>query len=301
MEQRIIKNPIFPGWYADPEARFYEGRYWIYVTRSATDYYQQLNLDAYSSSDLVHWEKHTSILNMDTFPWVTKAVWAPTIIDKDGKYYLIFAANDIHSNDEPGGLAIAVSSSPGGPFCNLLERPLIDCFINKAQPIDAHLFKDGETIYLYYGGWGHCNVCIMNDTMSGWKEFEDGTIFKEITPAGYVEGPCMLKRKGAYYFMWSEGNWMDGSYRVRAARSDSPVAIGPAIHTLLEKDTRVADGPGHHGYLQIENTDNWLIVYHRRYLTDKEPGHRFVCMDRLIFDENDHLLPVSMTCEWVLE
>ena len=50
-------NPIVSGYYADPEARFYEGKYWIYVTRSDTDYTKQMNLDAFSSEDLIHWEK----------------------------------------------------------------------------------------------------------------------------------------------------------------------------------------------------------------------------------------------------
>lgn len=28
-------NPLFPGWYADPEARIFQDRYWIYLTYSA--------------------------------------------------------------------------------------------------------------------------------------------------------------------------------------------------------------------------------------------------------------------------
>ena len=38
-------NPIAEGYYADPEARFYEGKYYIYVTRSETDYKKQMNLE----------------------------------------------------------------------------------------------------------------------------------------------------------------------------------------------------------------------------------------------------------------
>ena len=29
-----VTNPIDSGWYADPEARYYEGKYWIYATVS---------------------------------------------------------------------------------------------------------------------------------------------------------------------------------------------------------------------------------------------------------------------------
>ena len=32
--EKILKNPIDDGWYADPEARIYEGMYVIYATRS---------------------------------------------------------------------------------------------------------------------------------------------------------------------------------------------------------------------------------------------------------------------------
>jgi len=50
-------NPVIEGWYADPEARIFEGRYWLYPTYSAP-YDQQLFLDAFSSTDLVTWTKH---------------------------------------------------------------------------------------------------------------------------------------------------------------------------------------------------------------------------------------------------
>ena len=90
-----IKNPLVAGWYADPEARFYEGKYWIYVTRSATDYKKQTNLDAFSSVDGIRWTKHEGIIRMEDFPYVTQAVWAPTILRKDGKYYLIQAGRSL--------------------------------------------------------------------------------------------------------------------------------------------------------------------------------------------------------------
>src|SRR5688572_23709344 len=34
-------NPVLPGWYADPEAHVFDGRYWIYPTYSAP-YNQQV-------------------------------------------------------------------------------------------------------------------------------------------------------------------------------------------------------------------------------------------------------------------
>lgn len=291
-----IKNPIVEGFYADPEARFYEGKYWIYVTHSFTDYKAQMNIDAFSSVDLVQWEKHANIIQIKDFPWVWRAVWAPTIIEKKGKYYLIFATNDIQSNDEVGGLEIAIADSPKGPFRGYLNKPLVDCFINGAQPIDAHLFKeDDKKVYLYYGGWGHCNIARMNEEMTGFTPFEGGEIFKEITPPGYVEGPCMLKKDGSYYFMWSEGGWTNGSYRVAYCKSDSLFGPFSESNVILKAQEPIANGPGHHGYLNIPNTEDWLIVYHRRNIGDNEPGNRVLCIDEMRFVDGQ-IMPVMMTC-----
>lgn len=287
-------NPIVEGWYADPEARYYEGRYYIYVTKSLTDKSGQMNIDVFSSEDLVHWEKHPDIIDMSGYPYIHRAVWAPTVIAKNGMYYLIFASNDIQSDDETGGLEIAVSASPAGPFTNRIGRTLIDHFINYAQPIDAHLFKDDDgTIYLYYGGWEHCNVARMNEEMNGFVPFENGEKFRLITPNNYVEGPCMLKRNGVYHFMWSEGDWVNGTYHVCSSSSRSPVEINPDGKVILET-SEIAEGPGHNGYINSNGTDEWYIVYHRRIFGDREAGHRVLCMDKLRFEEDD-IVHVVMT------
>lgn len=297
----VISNPIVPGWYADPEARTYEGRYWIYATRSRTDYTKQMNLDAFSSDDLVTWTKHESIIEMGDFPWIWRAVWAPTIIEHRGKYYLVFASNDIQSNDEIGGLEIAVADTPAGPFRGYLGKPLVDRFIHHAQPIDAHLFKDDDgAIYLYYGGWRHCNVARMNDEMTGFIPFDGAETFLPITPGGYVEGPCMIKKDNLYYLMWSMGDWVDGSYSVAYGVSGSP--LGPFANegTILQRQDPIAEGPGHHGYLHVPESDDWLIVYHRRIIGDRDPGSRILCIDRLEIGEGV-IRPVVMTDAWELQ
>src|SRR5262249_30295440 len=87
-------NPVLPGWYADPEAHLFDGQYWIFPTYSAP-YDQQTFLDAFSSRDLVNWEKHPHVLDIARVQWAKRAVWAPSIVEKDGWYYLFFGANDI--------------------------------------------------------------------------------------------------------------------------------------------------------------------------------------------------------------
>lgn len=294
-----INNPLSSGWYADPEARFYEGQYVIYATKSRP-FDEQKNQVCFTSKDLTNWEMHEDIIDMSGFPWATRAIWAPTIIEKNGKYYYIFASGDIHSVAEKGGLEIAVSDSPTGPFKALLDKPLINEFYNGAQPIDAHLFKDDDgTVYLLYGGWRHCNIAIMNEEMTGLVPFEDGSLVKEITPPDYVEGPCMFKKDGKYYFMWSAGDWAKGEYRVNSGFADSPFGPFEDYREVLSSgDGKIATGPGHNGYFYIPEEDLYLIVYHRHQPDIKLGNARFLCIDIMKFGEDGKIVPVVMTNEW---
>lgn len=293
-----IKNPIVEGWYADPEARKYGDKYYIFVTKSI-DFDEQKNIDVFSSYDLVNWEKHENIIRMEDFTHVQRCVWAPTVVEKDGKYYLVFASNDIRNDEQPGGLEIAVAEKPEGPYRAYIEGSLIGKFHNGAQPIDAHLFQDDDgTVWLYYGGWKHCNVCRMKNDMTGIDTLEDGSneIIREITPKDYVEAPCMLKHNGKYYFMWSSGDWMGADYRVNYAVVSSPITKPKYAQKILSAQLPIAEGPGHHGYLYIEEKNEYLIVYHRR-----TPGqgihNRILCMDKMRIHDGV-IDPVIMTTEF---
>lgn len=292
-------NPVFPGWYADPEARIFEGRYWIYPTYSAI-YEEQTFFDAFHSEDLVNWTKVERILSMEDFDWAHKAVWAPSPIERNGLYYIYFSANDIQNNDEIGGIGVGVSTRPEGPFKDALGKPLIDRFYNGAQPIDPHVFLDDDgQAYLYYGGWRHCNVARLGEDMISIEPFDDGSLYKEITPTDYVEGPCMIKRNGKYVFMWAEGGWTGPDYRVAYAISDSPLGPFERIETILQQNPDVATGAGHHGYIQVPGTDEYYIVYHRRPLTETDRNHRVVCIDKMIFNEDGTIKPVEISFDGV--
>ena len=293
-ERTQIGNPIIPGYYADPEARFYEGEYWIYATQSRP-FPEQKNVTAFSSKDMRHWEKHEDIIAMEGFPWIWGAVWAPTVIQRDGKYFMIFSSNDIHSSEEPGGLEIAVSDSPGGPFRGWLGHPLVEDIYQGAQPIDAHLFEDSDgTVYLYYGGWGHCIVSVMNSRMDGFLPFEDGALRREVTPPEYVEGPCMIKEGEKYYFLWSSGKWEESSYCVYYGMADSPLATFEKQGVVVESQEALAKAPGHNGYYYIPEKEEYYLVYHRRGAKDTARDARQLCIDRMYVEEGG-IRPVVMT------
>ncbi len=253
-------------------------------------------MDAFSSEDLVNWEKHPKVLSIENISWLRKALWAPAVIEANGKYYFYFGANDIKNNEEIGGIGVAVADTPIGPFKDVLGKPLIGKIVNGAQPIDQFVFKDDDgQYYMYYGGWGHCNIVKMGTDLISIVPFEDGSMYKEVTPENYVEGPFMLKRNGKYYFMWSEGDWNGPDYSVAYAIADSPFGPFRRMGQILKQDKNIATGAGHHSIIKGLDKDEWYIVYHRHPLGDTDGNHRVTCIDRMYFSQDGSILPVEMT------
>ena len=291
-------NPILPGWYADPEAAIFGRQYWIYPTWSDV-YERQLFFDAFSSPDLVTWTHHPRVLDVHAVRWARRALWAPAIVAKDGRYYLFFAANDIQDDRQSGGIGVAVADRPEGPFHDLLGKPLVGAFHNGAQPIDPAVFHDDDgRYYLIYGGWRHANIARLKEDFTGFESLPDGSVFKEITPEHYVEGPMMFKRAGRYYLMWSEGGWTGPDYSVAYAIGNSPLGPFQRVGKILQQDPAIATGAGHHSVLHTPD-GHWYIVYHRRPKGETAANHRVVCIDELRFDAQGLILPVKITREGV--
>jgi len=288
-------NPVIKGWYADPEAAVFKKQYWIYPTYSEV-YNKQVFFDAFSSPDLVNWTKHEHILDTASVKWARRAMWAPAIVEKDKKYYLFFSANDIQNNNEYGGIGVAVAGKPQGPFKDHLGKPLIDKFYNGAQPIDQFVFKDTDgQHYIIYGGWRHCNIAKLKNDLTGIVPFDDGMMFKEITPEHYVEGPFMFVRNNKYYFMWSEGGWTGPDYSVAYAVANSPFGPFERVGKILQQDSTVATGAGHHSVMHDAKRDLWYIVYHRRPLGETAANNRVTCIEQLFFDDKGFILPVKLS------
>jgi len=292
-------NPLFEGWYADPEGIILNDEYWIFPTYS-DKYEKQIFMDAFSSTDLVNWTKHERIIDNKAVKWVWRAMWAPAIVKKDDKYFLFFGGNDIQNDNEYGGIGVSVADRPEGPYQDYLGRPLIDKIYNRAQPIDQFVFQDKDgSYYMYYGGWGRCNVVKLKDDFTGLLPFEDGTYYREVTPENYTEGPFMFIRDGKYYFMWSEGGWGGPDYSVAYAIADNPFGPFKRIGKILQQDPEIGTGAGHHSVIHEPKSDKYYIIYHRRPLTETDGNHRVTCIEEMTFDKHGYINPVKITFEGV--
>lgn len=74
------------------------------------------------------------------------------------------------------------------------------------------------------------------------------------------------------------------------------MADNPVI--LIQNPEKEIYGPAHNSVIRIPDTDEWRIVYHRinKHYLDNKPGiHRQVCIDRLEFNPDGTIKPVTPT------
>ncbi|MFX6182746.1 family 43 glycosylhydrolase, partial [Acinetobacter baumannii] len=77
-------------------------------------------------------------------PWASGNAWAPTIIEKGGKYYFYFSGHNPQDNRKEIGVAVA--DSPEGPF-TAEAQPMITNgeSVHSGQAIDPAAFHDPKT------------------------------------------------------------------------------------------------------------------------------------------------------------
>ena len=265
---------------ADPSVIRHEGRYYLYPTGDTRGY------DVYESDDLFHWVKGPRVFSSEQ-----PNLWAPDVFrdPSDGRFYLYYSANF--------RVGVAVAEHPRGPF---EDRGLL---IEDA--IDAHMFRDDDgRYYLYY------------ESLHFWSDirrlrFPTGRIFAQpmrgpLTKEGdpvrvlepdqrwerrwlnITEGPWMLKREGVYYLMYSGSAAFTAHYGIGYATATSP--LGPfekSPDNPIVKTGGGMFGPGHHSVVAGPDAGLWL-VYHQK-ASDDWAWDRFVCIDRLWFDDAGRL------------
>ncbi|MGW0333962.1 family 43 glycosylhydrolase [Streptomyces sp. NPDC003011] len=286
-------SPALPGLNADPDVHHLNGEYWIYPTTDGFQGWGGTRFKAYSSKDLVHWKDHGVILDLGPdVAWADKYAWAPAIAERDGKYYFYFCAEQ--------QIGVAVADSPAGPFKDALGKPLVAKGGSlSGQMIDPAVFTDDDgQAYLYWGN-GRGYVVPLNDDMVSF----DASRVKDITPDDFREGSFVIKRKGTYYFMWSEDDTRSENYHVAYATGPSPLGPWTKRGTILSKRPEYGIlGTGHHSVVNAPGTDDWYVVYHRFALNGPgRPGgdgmHRETTVDRLEFAADGTIKPVVPTLE----
>lgn len=253
----------------DPYILLYEGKYYLYGTRSATCWGKADGFDCYISDDLENWEGPIEIFKRPEGFFADQNYWAPECICHNGKFYFI---TTLGAEDRKKGTYILKSDKPEGPYEIYSGRvtPEDWCCIDATVYFEdgipwlvfSHSFEDsgngdisampltadlkqaaGEPVVLFYGkeasAWAR---------PFPWAKAEfgmEGDVY-------FTDGPCLFKENGTLYMTWS--SWGANEYAVGVAVSESGSLKGPWI----QKDETLYPENGGHGMV-FRNKEGKLI------------------------------------------
>jgi hypothetical protein len=287
----VYPSATLPGLYADPQIAVFGDTYYLYPTTDGFEGWSGSQFKAFSSKDLINWKDEGVILDLatDDVTWADNRAWAPAIGEKDGMYYYYFSADT--------NIGVAKAPSPTGPFEDALGEPLVSSGKYPGQAIDPYVFTDDDGQSYFYWGNGHLFGAKLNDDMVSFAETP-----VEMTPANFREGAVVFKRNDIYYLMWSEDDTRSENYQVAYATGASPMGPWTKKGVILSKDLSLGiKGPGHHSILNIPNTDQYYIVYHRHSIPDGNGFNREVMIDKIEFNSDGTIKQVKPTLKGITE
>lgn len=274
-------NPVYPEYFADPFVWRHDGIYYA-VGTGLTAGREAGVFVILRSQDLSEWSAVGTALAMLP-PDYGDTYWAPEVAFADGRFYLYYS---VGRGDKAHHIRVAVSERPEGPYVDTGAR-ITDPFLCPFA-IDASPFQDDDgQWYLFYARDFLDSVrpgtAVVVDRLAGmtrlagqervvararhdWQRFvADRVMYGGVYDWHTLEGPCVRKRNGRYYCMFSAGRWENETYGVDFAVADH--VLGPYTCESNDTGARVLRtvpgevlGPGHNSLIEKDGVD--YIVYH---------------------------------------
>lgn len=279
----MIRNPILPGFNADPSICRVGEDYFIAV--STFEWYPGVQI--HHSTDLVNWRLVTrpldraAQLDMRGNP-DSCGIWAPCLSHADGLFWLVYT--DVKRYD--GNFKDAHNYIVTAPS---IEGPWSDPAYVNSSGFDPSLFHDDDGRKWFLNmQWNHFSQGVggspRHPSFAGilLQEYDPAAkklvgpvknVFKG-TEQGLVEAPHLYKRKGWYYLTTAEGG-TGYDHCVTMARSRSiwgPYELHPLKYPITSKDApdAILQRAGH-GQI-VETPDGQ--VYHTHLTSRPLPGTR---------------------------
>ena len=150
----IGQNPIIPvhEGITDPHIRVYDSVAYMTTCHDRSIDNTWFDIDhwvIYSSTDLANWKLEYALHPEETYirkPY--DQCWANDFIKRNGKFYWYFSEH-IHS------VGVMIVESPGGPWTDPLEKPLLDEGLVTTDPYDPGIVESDGDYYLVFGAWDY--------------------------------------------------------------------------------------------------------------------------------------------------
>lgn len=295
-----MPNPFLPLWeyIPDGEPRVFGDRVYIYGShdRPGSTEFCDYKLKVWSApvDDLNNWTCHGHIFHTkddrdhksDTNWTDNNLLFAPDVVEKDGKYYLYAYIMGTKG-------CVAVSDKPEGPFTLISrykynENEGSDSFKGGWFIDPGTLIDDDGRVYVFCGFQGSFGAEINPDNMYEVIDgsFRDNVIPKE-TESGFFEACSPRKIGNTYYMVYSPAK---GS---RLAYATSKMPMGPYEFRGNIVDNEI-DYPGgnDHGSICCIN-GQWYIFYHK--MTNGTIMSRRACVEKIEILPDGTIPQVEMT------
>lgn len=281
-----MANPYLPHWeyIPDGEPRVFGDRVYIYGSHDTAGSYSfcdtKLMVWSASVDDLNNWQCHGDIFRTtdsadrkaDT-DWTSGKLFAPDVVEKDGKYYLY-----AYIQESKG--CVAVSDKPEGPFTLLSQYkyPMPD----NTEGFDSGIFIDPGVLvdddgraYIYCGFLSSYMAELNPDNM---YEILDGSFQTDIIPKGnepwqFFEACSPRKVGDTYYMIYSPMHCSNLAY----ATSDSPKGPFTFRGNIIDSGDNYPGGNNHGSICCIKG--QWYIFYHR--MTNNSIFSRRGCVEKI--------------------
>jgi arabinoxylan arabinofuranohydrolase len=287
--QQFSGNPIIKHIRtADPSARIWADdskTIWLYCSHdmdTATTYRSMDDYHVFSSTDMVNWKDHGSVLNSKDVKWgIPGHMWAPDCAYKNGTYYYYYPHKD---STKQWRIGVATGKRPEGPFTD------IGRYIEGTHGIDPTCFIDDDgQAYLYFG---KNYVAKLKDNMT---ELAEPAREIDYGATNSREGTYMHKRNGIYYYSYTD--YTDTVYQAYYAMGKSP--YGPFAYKgpLNPKPKTTAgakfEAQDHHSIVEFKGT--WYYFYHTGNYNEGNGKRRNICVDYLYYNPDGTMQVVKQT------
>ena len=291
-------NPIVQTFYtADPAPMVHDGVLYLYTSHdedvTINNFFTMNDYKCYTTTDMVNWTDHGTVLHYSAFSWARGDAWAPQCIYRNGKYYMY-----VPLTRRAGGTAIgvAVSDSPFGPFTDPLGAPLVHTGTGDIDPT-VFIDDDGQA-YLYWGNPRLWYVKLNEDMISySGQPTEVPLTVESFGPrsntdraTSYEEGPWFYKRGNLYYMVFAGGPISE-----HIAYSTSPNPTGPWTYRGVIMPTQGSSFTNHAGVVDFKG--NSYFFYHNGALPGGGGYKRSVCVEKFEYNADGTFPTINMTTE----
>jgi arabinoxylan arabinofuranohydrolase len=299
------QNPIIQTNYtADPAPMVHNDTVYLYTTHdediTIKNFFTMNDWKCYSSTDMVNWTDHGTVLSYKDFSWSRGDAWAGQCIYRNDKFYFYVPVNQKNGGN---GIGIAVSDSPTGPFKDALGDPLLTGY----GYIDPTVFIDDDgQAYLYWGNPNLWYVKLNKDMISYDRELgivqvpltKEGFYIRtrdaDKRPSSYEEGPWMYKRNNLYYLLYPAGGVPEHLAYSTGKSVTGPWEYKDTIMHVIQKDGAFTNHPG-----LIDFKGKPYLFYHNGALPQGGGFKRSVCIEPFEFNADGTIPLIIPTKEGV--